>query len=110
MSLNEIIATVLIGFGLLFMAIGIIGVYRFKFVINRMHCAAIIDTFGLGFVLAGLMVWSGSFDYIPKLVAIAAIMCVGSPIASHLVTRLETVTDKTANEHMKREDETNGNI
>lgn len=110
MSLNEIIASVLMGIGLLVIALSIFGVYRFRFVINRMHCAAIIDTLGLGFILAGLMVWSGNIDYIPKLIAIVVIMCVGSPIASHLVTRLEVTVDKTAPEHMKKEDDVHGDI
>ena len=39
-------------FGLGIFAIEMIGVYRFKYVLNRMHAAAMGDTLGFGFSLA----------------------------------------------------------
>ena len=38
------IAGILMTAGLLFAAVSILGVFRFRFVMNRMHCAAILDT------------------------------------------------------------------
>ena len=80
--------------------ISIVGVFRFKFVLNRMHCAAIIDSIGFLLIIVGLM-FVGGFDYIPKLLLVLCIQWIGSPIASHLVTRLEIEVDVEAKEHME---------
>lgn len=89
--------------GLVCTGIGILGVFKFRFVMNRMHCAAIIDTVGLALVLCALMVAGGTLQYIPKLVTVLVIFWIGSPIASHLVGRMEVDTDTTASEHMRTE-------
>ena len=56
----------------------------------------------------GLMVATGSMDYIPKLLVALILLWVGSPIASHLVGRMELSTDDTADSHLKKEDDTHG--
>lgn len=94
-----------IGFGLICILFAIFGVYKFRFVMNRMHCAAIIDTLGMAGIVAGLMLAGASMEYIPKLFAVVLILWVGSPIASHLVGRLEITTDETIHEHMGMEGE-----
>ena len=47
----EMIRFILVAFfmicGLLTMAAAVLGMFRFKFVLNRMHTAATSDTFGL---------------------------------------------------------------
>ena len=54
------------------------------------------------------MVATGSMDYIPKLLVALILLWVGSPIASHLVGRMELSTDDTADSHLKKEDDTHG--
>ena len=51
--------TALLVSGLIIFAIEMIGVFRFKYVLNRMHAAAMGDTLGIGFSLAGLILMSG---------------------------------------------------
>ena len=46
-------------FGLFIACSAIIGLYRFDFVVNRMHAAAMNDTLGILLVLVGLMIQSG---------------------------------------------------
>lgn len=98
-----VVCAVLLGLGVLCALVGIFGVFKFKFVMNRMHCAAIIDTIALALILSGLMVAGGTSAYIPKLLVIILIFWIGSPIASHLVGRMEVDTDAQAQEHMKHE-------
>ena len=45
--------------GLGIFVIEMIGVFRFKYVLNRMHAAAMGDTLGIGFSLLGLILMSG---------------------------------------------------
>ena len=54
------------------------------------------------------MVATGSLEYIPKLFAALVILWVGSPIASHLVGRMEIATDDSVDAHIQKEDDTDG--
>ncbi len=113
-TLRFVLSAVLIGFGLMCIFFAILGVFKFRFVMNRMHCAAIIDTLGIAGVAVGLMVAAGSLQYIPKLLCVLLILWVGSPIASHLVGRLEIMTDDNLKRHMEMEggqsDDSDGSV
>lgn len=102
------LAAVLIVCGVIAGAISILGVFRFRFVMNRMHCAAILDTIAMAGILGGLMMAKMNMAYTPKLLAALVVLWVGSPIASHLVAKMEIATDETAAEHIKLEEEPHG--
>lgn len=92
----------------LFLAVGILtvfsslfGVFRFRFVLNRMHSAAMLDSFGITCIIIALTTASGQLDVVLKLLAIIMLLWIGSPICSHLVSRLEVMTDEKLAEHMK---------
>ena len=104
-TLRWVLCAVLLLSGVLSVLVGLFGVFRFRFVMNRMHCAAIIDTLGILLILTGLMVAAWDMAYIPKLILVLLMIWIGSPIASHLVARMEIATDPTAGEHMEREDD-----
>ena len=97
-------AAVSLTVGMICVLLGILGVYRFRFVLNRMHGAAIIDTMGVFFILLSLILATRSLEYLPKLALLLAFLWIGSPLASHLVSRLELTTDETAEDHVKKED------
>ena len=89
------------GVGLLLMGVGIIilqifGVYKFKYVLNRMHAAAMGDTLGIGVSLTGLIILSGLNFTSLKMALIILFLWLASPVSSHLISRLEIVT----NEHL----------
>ena len=107
-TIRFVLAAVLMLCGVIAGAISILGVFRFHFVMNRMHCAAILDTISMAGILGGLMVATGSMEYIPKLAAALLVLWVGSPVASHLVGRMEIATDETAAQHIKVEEDSNG--
>ena len=100
-TIRYLIAAILLVIGVAAAAVSILGV-------NRMHCAAIVDTLSMAAICGGLMVATGSMDYIPKLLVALILLWVGSPIASHLVGRMELSTDDTADSHLKKEDDTHG--
>ena len=62
-----ILGAVVLALGVITTLIAILGVYRFRFIMNRMHCAAMIDTLGIALILVGLMILSGKTEFIPKL-------------------------------------------
>ena len=103
-SFRFLLAAVLLALGIGSILLSVLGVFRFRFVMNRMHCAAITDSLGILCVVAALAVAAGSWSYLPKLLLILAFLWIGSPLSSHLVSRLEIATDETAPEHMEQED------
>ena len=89
----------LAGIGLLLTGMGIfvlqlLGVFKFKYVLNRMHAAAMGDTLGIGFSLLGLMVLSGLNFTTLKMALIIVFLWLASPVSSHLISRLEVVTNE----------------
>ena len=92
----------LLGTGLLLTGLGIFllqifGVFKFKHVLSRMHAAAMGDTLGIGISLTGLILLSGFNFTSLKMALIIVFLWLASPVSSHLISRLEVVT----NEHLK---------
>ena len=83
--------------GLCVFVVELIGIFKFKYVLNRMHAAAIGDTLGLGISLLGLIILSG-FNFLSlKLALVIVFLWMASPVSSHLISRLEVIT----NEHLE---------
>ena len=96
-------AQFLCGIGLMLGGLGIfviqlIGVFKFKYVLNRMHAAAMGDTLGLGATLLGLIILSGLNFTSLKMALIIVFLWLASPVSSHLIARLEVTT----NEHVDK--------
>lgn len=85
--------------GLLIFVIEMVGVFRFKYVLNRMHAAALGDTLGIGCSLIGLMIISGLNFTSLKLFCVIVFLWFSSPTSSHLIARLEVATDEEREEH-----------
>lgn len=78
--------------GVVFSALSVFSVTRFKRALNQMHAAAIGDTLGLLFVVLGLILVRGfSMDSL-KLVIVLLFFWVTSPVCSHMVSRMEKTT------------------
>lgn len=74
--------------GSAFIIIGAIGVIRLPEVFTRSHAAGMVDTFGTGMVLLGLMFQSGGFNLVlVKLILIGFFLFFTSPVSSHALVR-----------------------
>lgn len=82
------IGAVLIVIGVYFSLMSVLGTFRFKYVLTRMHSAAMGDTLAILFVLAGLIVFSGLNFTSLKLAVIIVFFWLASPISSHLISNL----------------------
>ena len=91
-----LIGAVLTVLGMFFLVSAVIGNYRFRYVLYRMHAAGLGDTLGLLLLLAGLSVLSGNFVFICKLALIVLLFWVGSATASHLIMRMKMVNGSPA--------------
>ena len=75
---------ILIAVGLFVYITATFGLFRFHYVLNRMHAAALGDTLGILFVRLGLII---------------CFLWLASPVSSHLLAKAEFVTFK----HIKSE-------
>jgi len=92
--------------GLTVFLLAVVGIFKFDFVLNRMHSASLADTLGLLLTLIGLGFIAGRISILPKLLLILLFQWIGSPVASHMVSRLETETDPKLSEHLEYRDDT----
>lgn len=97
-----LIGAFLLLFGLVIFAIEMVGVFRFRYVLNRMHAAAMGDTLGIGFSLAGLIVMNGLNFTSMKLFFVVVFLWFSSPASSHMIARLEVTTDEEPEKHYRR--------
>ncbi|MCD7744390.1 MAG: monovalent cation/H(+) antiporter subunit G [Lachnospiraceae bacterium] len=96
-----LIGAVLLLLGLGIFAVEMIGVFRFQYVLNRMHAAAMGDTLGIGFSLVGLIVMNGANLTSLKLFLVVCFLWFSSPTSSHLIARLEVTTDTEKEKHYR---------
>lgn len=103
------------GFSLLFILIGlfititgVLGFYKYKYILNRMHSSALIDTLGIFFIILGLIIArgftneAGEFDVTSiKLIMIVFFLWLTSPVSSHMIARIVYLTDSTVNKEAK---------
>ena len=75
--------------GLMILITAVMGVYKFDYVLNRMHAAAMGDTLGILFCLLGLAFSSSDIWIALKLLLIIIFLWFSSPVSSHLIARLE---------------------
>lgn len=75
--------------GLFLFITGVIGQFRLKYVLNRMHAASMGDSLGLLMILTGLSISAPDVWVIFKFALIAFFLWITSPTGSHLIARLE---------------------
>ena len=87
MSYVEIASNIVIGLGLLFMFIGIVGMYRFKDFYPSILIASKIDTVGMITVIFGIILRHGISFFSGKLVLIIVIILSLNPLVANVLTR-----------------------
>ena len=93
------ISAVLTLAGMFMIVSAVFGVFRFRYALNRVHAAALIDTLGILFMVAGLVVARGFQIVSLKMVIVVLFLWLTSPVSSHLIGRLEM----TVNDHLDQE-------
>ncbi len=93
-NIRNIVAIVFISIGAIFAITSVIGVFRFKYVLNRMHSAAMGDTLAILFVLIGLVILCGFSFTSLKLLAIILFFWLAGPVSSHLIANLVRSVDE----------------
>ncbi len=95
------VTALLFAIGIIALFVSILGTYRFRFALNRIHSAAISDTFCMFFILVGLAVASGFNFTTLKILLVLAFMWCTSPISGHMLSSLEYHTDEHLSKHCR---------
>ena len=95
------ISIVLMAAGLLVCLIGVIGVFRFRYAVNRMHAAALNDTLGVSLCLLSTAVSAPDGFTALKLLLVVVFLWLSAPVASHLICRLEIETNEDREQFME---------
>ena len=88
----DILASILLITGGIFLIIGAIGLIRLPDFYTRTHAAGLIDTTGAGFILAGLMIEVGWSLNLAKLAMILLFLLFTSPTSSHALVHAALVS------------------
>ena len=86
-------------FGMSIFFLEIFGVYRFKYVLNRMQIAATGETLCIGLCLVGLMIANGWNATTAKIALVIVFLWCASPVSSHMIAKLQMFTDKRLLDH-----------
>ena len=101
MSAIEIIGHGVVVIGLVFVAFGIIGIYRFKGFYQRLLASSKIDTVGTITVIIGLILIHGISMFSLRLVLIFGTLLLMGPLSTHIVARSAYFSENDGEEEKK---------
>lgn len=81
------LGNVIIIIGLILMAFGVIGMFRFKDYFSRVLVGGKVDTVGFITILMGLLLKNGFTYFSGKILLVLVLYVVTNPIATHAITR-----------------------
>ncbi|MEC6747221.1 monovalent cation/H(+) antiporter subunit G [Marinilactibacillus sp. XAAS-LB27] len=83
----EWVGNTLMVIGVIFMALGVFGIYRFNDFFLRILITAKVDTVGFITVMFGLMIKNGFSIFSGKILVVLVMYLITNPLATHAVTR-----------------------
>lgn len=98
--MREILGGIFIIMGMFVLFISLLGMLRFRYVLNRMHAAAIADTLGLLLVILGLVFISEDLFHALKLCLVVVFLWLTSPVACHTIAKVEMLTNEHYEERL----------
>ena len=102
--IRVILAGLFLAFGVFMFFSEIVGFYKFTYVMNRMHAAAMGDTLGIGSVLIAVAILTGELVPVLKLLLILVFMFLTGPVVTHLIAGAEVETHKNAGHEYREVD------
>ena len=94
-----ICGTIFLTVGIVIFLLEVFGIFHLKYVLNRMHVAAMGDTLALSSSLLGILIFTGFNMASVKIALIIVFFWFSSPVASHVLARLEVVTNENLEAH-----------
>ena len=101
--LRLVLGAIFIVLGIFIFVVATLGLFRFSYVLNRVHVAAKCDSLAVMLVCVGMMFLAGTPGAIFKLLAIILLVWLANPVISHLICKVEVETNKNIAEECKVE-------
>ena len=86
-QVQNIVGITIIIIGIIFIAFGVIGLFRFKTFYNRILASSNIDTVGVITVILGVAIKHGISAFTGKILILGIIMIIFSPLVAHIITQ-----------------------
>ena len=102
--IKALISALFFAAGIFLFFSGIFGLFKFNYVMNRMHAIALGDTFGIIFIVIGCIILKGFSMASLKMVIIPVFMFLTGPVVTHLIGQVEVLSHKNENEEYVEED------
>lgn len=99
-----VIASLFLLFAVFIFVSEVIGFFKFRYVMNRMHAAGLGDTLGVASVVIAVAVLMGLTMSTIKLIIIVLFMFLTGPVVTHLLAQVEVQTNKNAGKEYTEED------
>ena len=93
------ICAALVVSGIVTLCIATYGVFKFKFALNRIHSASMMDTLALILFILAFAICKGFTPVIIKVLLVLVFQWCTSPIATHMLAKAEYKTDPELCEH-----------
>lgn len=95
MELIRLIMMILfIGLGVFIFGVATFGLFKFHYILNRIHVAAKCDTLASLLIIIGLMFYSGLSITTLKLGLVVVFLWLSNPVGTHLIGQTEIITNK----------------
>lgn len=97
--LRLILMILFVGTGLFIFAVATFGLFKFKYILNRVHVAAKCDTLASLLIIIGLAIYAGFSLTTLKLGLVVVFLWLSNPVGTHLIGQTEVIT----NSHIEKE-------
>ena len=91
--IQTVIGSALLLAGCVVFIISLAGVFRFRYVLNRIHASSLSDMLGTLLIVAGLIVLKGFCLTSLKYILLLVVMWITSPISTNLIAKAEATTN-----------------
>ncbi len=87
MAVHQWIGLVLVSIGLLFITVGIFGIYKYDNFYIKATVSSLIDSLGFLFVSSGVVVYMGLSSFSLKTLFLIVLILLLNPLANHYIVR-----------------------
>ena len=87
--------------GLFILGVATLGLYRLKYVLNRIHASAQCDTLGAMLILLGISLFVGISFTTVKLAVLILFIWLTNPVAVYMIGRAEVLTNPNLKDEME---------
>lgn len=92
-TIRLILMIIFIGLGIFVFGIATYGLFKFDYILNRVHVAAKCDTLASLLIIIGLIIYSGFSITSLKLFLVVVFLWLSNPVGTHLIGQTEVITN-----------------